>query len=195
MSSAVSCCVCIASTVTTTSCRSNSPRRSRAAGISLLLAAVATWPSTVPAVWSNAATRCGAAVVGVRAPRTVLPSRAMTRRPPTTWVRVQQNAPMTVSRMSASTRVNTRRIADSLGRVAPSSASSSAGVSPTHSPIAANERAPASTAANPTASSPGNACRTPRGSRGSGTRPNRAIRPEPRCRGAWGETGRDGARR
>jgi hypothetical protein len=169
------CWVCIASTVTTTWSRSKRPRRSRAARISLLLAAVATWPRTIPVVRSKAATRCGAGVLGVRAPQTVLPSKVMTRRPLTTWVRVQQNAATTVSETSAPTRVKARRIADSLGRVdraAPSSMSSSMLVSLTHSPITANDQAPPSTTATPTASKPGNACRTPRGCRGSGTRPN-----------------------
>jgi hypothetical protein len=169
------CWVCIASTVTTTWSRSKRPRRSRAARISLLLAAVATWPRTIPVVRSKAATRCGAGVLGVRAPQTVLPSKVMTRRPLTTWVRVQQNAATTVSKTSAPTRVKARRIADSLGRVdraAPSSMSSSMLVSLTHSPITANDQAPPSTTATPTASKPGNACRTPRGCRGSGTRPN-----------------------
>jgi hypothetical protein len=126
-------------------------------------------------VRSKAATRCGAGVLGVRAPQTVLPSKVMTRRPLTTWVRVQQNAATTVSETSAPTRVKARRIADSLGRVdraAPSSMSSSMLVSLTHSPITANDQAPPSTTATPTASKPGNACRTPRGCRGSGTRPN-----------------------
>ncbi len=41
--------------------------------------------------------------------------------------------------------------------------------SPAHSPIAVNERAPATTAASATATIPGRACRTPRRARGSGT--------------------------
>ncbi len=65
-----------ASTVTTAPVRSKHASRVRTAGIWLLLAATATCPRTVPEVWSNAATRCGAvvppapAVVRVRAPRT-----------------------------------------------------------------------------------------------------------------------------
>jgi len=66
---------------------SRSPCR---AGISLLFAVTATCPRTAPAVWSNAATRCGAALVLVRAPRTVFPSMVMIRRPPATDVLVHR---------------------------------------------------------------------------------------------------------
>jgi len=113
---AVSVWVCIASMVTTTSLRSKHASRSLAQGISLLLDATANCPKTAPARWSRAATRCGASRSRDRAPRTVLPSIAITRRWSTKWVRVHRNAPITRSRTSASTRANARRIADSLGR-------------------------------------------------------------------------------
>lgn len=120
-------------------------------------------------VWSNAATRRRAALLGVRAPRTVLPSKAINRGPPTTWMRLQQNAPGTYSAARP-----------------PISMSSSVLVSLTHSPIAANDRASASTAATPTTSRPGSAYRTPRGSRGSGTCPNRTTMAGTEVQGCMG---------
>jgi len=59
--------------------------------------------------WSNAATRCGvarAAPLRPRAPRTVLSSTAMTRRPSITLVRVHRKDPTSRSRTSASRRAN-----------------------------------------------------------------------------------------
>src|SRR5215207_1465295 len=64
---------------TPSAARSNAASSVRTAGISLLFAAVANCPRMVPVAWSKAATRCGAAVVALRAPRTVLPSMARTR--------------------------------------------------------------------------------------------------------------------
>lgn len=51
------------------------------AGISLDLSATLRWVRTVPVAWSRAASRCGAAWSPLRAPRTVLPSTAMSLRP------------------------------------------------------------------------------------------------------------------
>jgi hypothetical protein len=155
---AVSVWVCIASTVTTAAVRSKHASRSRAAGISLLFAAMATCPSTVPVAWSRAASKCGASCpVCLRflAPRTVLPSRAITRRPCTTSLRVHSHAPSTWSSRSASSRANSLRRVDSSGAAAsPIRTRSSPGRSAAHSPIAANERAPATTAVTATASTP-----------------------------------------
>ena len=130
MSVAVSVWVCIASIVTVTPVSSSPANSVRAAGISLLFASTATCPSTAPAAWSNAAIRCGAFPSGrVRAPRTVLPSRAITRRPPAMRVRVHIHRPTAPSKASASIRANSLRNVDSSGalvRVHPNSASCSA---------------------------------------------------------------------
>ena len=198
MARAVSCWVCIASTVTTTPARSKPARRVRTAGISLLLAATASCPSTVPLVWSNAATRCGAPRSRRRAPRMVLPSIAITRCSPRTVVRVHSQAPITAARASASRPANTRRNVDSSGARPGSSPVVAAGVcAAAHSPIAANERAPAMTALNPTARSCDSGYRTPRRARGSGTAPNNvssavssATRSDPAA--AVGEDGMSG---
>ncbi len=198
MARAVSCWVCIASTVTTTPASSKPARRVRTAGISLLLAATASCPSTVPLAWSNAATRCGAPGSRRRAPRMVLPSIAITRRPPCTVVRVHSQAPITAARASASRRPNTRRNVDSSGaRPGPSPVVPAGVCAAAHSPIAANERAPVMTALNPTASSCDSGCRTPRRARGSGTAANNvssavssATRSDPAA--AVGEDGMSG---
>ena len=124
--------------------------------------------------------RCGATSPAAFAPRTVLPSTAITRRPPSRTTRVRICAPTTASSSSPSVRVNTRRIVASHGRRAPlipSRASTPDSASATHSPIAVNERAPARTAANATASNGANRCRTPRRARGSVTCSNSSSRP------------------
>jgi hypothetical protein len=167
--------VCMASTVTTAPARSKLASRVRTAGISLDFAATASCPRTVPVWWSKAATRCGATVLRVRAPRMLLPSRAITLRWPTTPVRVHSQAPRTESNTVASRRLKVRRIADSDGThgpVDPNAARRSSSASATHCPIAANDRAPAATAAIPTAKIPGSWCRIPRARRGSGTDAN-----------------------
>jgi len=180
---AVSVWVCIASTVTTAPVRSKEAKSVRTAGISLDLALTATCPRTAPAWWSSAATKCGVPWSGsclLRAPRIVLPSIAMTRRWSITALRVHTNAPISWSRTWPSTLVSTRLIVDSLGRsepAAPSCFMTSWPWSATHSPIVVNERAPASTAAAVMAKTTGSACRTPRGSRGSGTAPSVASSP------------------
>ena len=90
--------------VTTVSSRSKHASSVRTQGISLLFWVTASCPRTAPAAWSRAATRCGAARSASvpprrrwrprgRAPRTVLPSIAITLRPPTSRVRVHRNAP------------------------------------------------------------------------------------------------------
>jgi len=173
MYDAVVVCVCIASAVITLLTRSNASSRVRRAGISLLLRATCTWPRTTPAVWSRAATRCGAVAPAAFAPRTVLPSIAMTCRPASFPTRVRIHAPISLSRRSPSRAVNARRIVASEGPRqrphAPSSPSTSGSTSSAHSPIAANDRAPAITAAKPTARITANRWRTPRRWRGSGT--------------------------
>jgi predicted small secreted protein len=68
-----------ASIVRTTPARSeNALSSSRTAGISLLFASTATWPRTAPMPCARAATRCGAFPSLPFAPRTVLPSTAIT---------------------------------------------------------------------------------------------------------------------
>src|SRR5450759_5319012 len=170
----------VASAVTTAPTRSNASSRVRRAGISLLLTATCTCPRTTPSVWSRAATRCGATWAVAFAPRTVLPSIAMTRCAPSRPTRVRIHAPTTASSSSPSTRVSTRRVVASHGRrepATPSRAGTPASASATHSPIAVNERAPPRTAANTTASNDANRCRTPRRARGSVTCSNSSSRP------------------
>ena len=144
--------------------------RTRAAGISLLFSPTATWPSTAPEPWARAATRCGAEVPPPRAPRSVLPSIAITLRPATSAVLVSAQAPSAASRRSASRRANRRRSVDSSTppRSRPSRCSAALPASRAHSPIAVNPRAPASTAHTATAIRAPTGCRTPRRRRGSG---------------------------
>ena len=79
MTCAVSLCVCIASIVMTAPARPvNALSSSRTAGISFDRASAATWPRTAPMPCASAATRCGAFPSLSFAPRTVLPSTAMT---------------------------------------------------------------------------------------------------------------------
>ena len=105
---------------------------------------------------ARAATRCGALPSLPFAPRTVLPSTAITSRPPACTARVHSQAPRTRSSTSALTRANARRNVDSSAapRAAPSTARTSGPASAAHCPIAANDLDPAITAAIPTASSP-----------------------------------------
>ena len=79
-----------ASIVITAPARSaNAFSRSRTAGISFDLTSTATWPRTAPMPCASAATRCGAFPVSSFAPRTVLPSMAITSRPLTRGPGVQ----------------------------------------------------------------------------------------------------------
>jgi len=90
---------------------------------------------------------------------------------------VHTHAPMTRARASASTRANTRRNVDSSGaRTVPPPAAIVSACPAAHSPIAANEREPATTALNPIASSCAIGYRTPRRARGAGTAPNSVTR-------------------
>ena len=127
---------------------------------------------------ARAATRCGAFPSLFFAPRTVLPSIAITRRPPARTALVHSQAPRTRSSTSALTKANARRNVDSSAgpRTAPSTARTSGPASAAHCPIAANDRDPAITAAIPMASSPASACRRPRLFRGSGTWARRSSR-------------------
>lgn len=110
---------CIASTVTTVPARSTTPARwvnsVRTVGISLVFSSTAACPITTPRRWSNAATRCGVTAPARRAPRTVLPSRAITRRPATTVVVVHIQTPITASNADGSNRANTRRNTEASG--------------------------------------------------------------------------------
>ena len=99
--------------------------------------------------------------------------------------------PRRLSRASASTASRTRRIVASSGglnrrvsgsRRIPSVARTDGGASATHSPIAVNDRDPASTAAIAAASSEHSEWRTPRGSRGSGTHARYSSRLGPGAR-------------
>jgi hypothetical protein len=96
---------------------------------------------------------------------------AITSRPAASEALVCIQAPRTRSSTSGLTRPNARRKVDSSAgpRAAPSPASTSGPASAAHWPIAANDRAPAATAAIPTASSPASGCRRPRHLRGFGT--------------------------
>src|SRR5947209_6185518 len=98
---------------------------SRTAGISLDFSGTATWPGTVPMPRARAATRCGAFPSLFLAPRTVVPSMAVTSRPPARTALVCSQAPRTRSGTPALTRAKARRKADSPAgpRAAPSTAS------------------------------------------------------------------------
>ena len=69
--------------------------RSRTAGISFDFASTAACPRTAPMPCARAATRCGTFPSLFFAPRTALPSTAITRRPPTCTALVQSQAPRT----------------------------------------------------------------------------------------------------
>ena len=157
MTCAVSLCVYMASIVMTAEARvANAFSSSRTAGISFDFSSTATCPRTAPMPCASAATRCGAFPSLFFAPRTVLPSMAITSRPLACTVLVCSQAPRTRSSASGLTRANPRRNVDSSAgpRTAPSPASTSGPASAAHCPIAANDRDPAMTAAIPTASSP-----------------------------------------
>jgi hypothetical protein len=184
MTCAVSLWVCSASIVMTAPARlANVFSRSRTAGISFDFASTATWPRTAPMPCASAATRCGAFPSLPFAPRTALPSTAMTSLPPACTALVCSQVPRTRSSTSGLTRANARRNVDSSAgpRAAPSTARTSGPASAAHCPIAANDLAPAVTAAMPTASSPASECRRPRFFRGSGTWASSSRRYWPRA--------------
>jgi hypothetical protein len=162
---------CSASAVMTASVMSIVSRSVRSMGISLVLAPMASWASTVPVAWHNPLSRCTRFPAASRAPRSVLPSKAITRRPAIMVVRSHIHAPISWSNSFGASRCRQRRMVDSdgIGPVTPSRASTPGAASAAHSAIATNERAPASVAASATASTPGSAWRFPRGLRGSGT--------------------------
>jgi hypothetical protein len=120
---------------------------------------------------ARAATRCGAFPALFFAPRTVLPSMAITSRPSACTALVCSHAPRTQSSTSALTGANARRNVDysAAPRTAPSAVSTSGPASVAHWPIAVNDLDPAITAAIPAASSPASGCRRPRLFCGSGT--------------------------
>jgi hypothetical protein len=81
MACAVSCWVCIASIVKTAPARSaNAVSSSRTAGISFDFSSTATWPRTAPIPCARAATRCGAFLFLLLAPRTVNPGHVVPER-------------------------------------------------------------------------------------------------------------------
>ena len=179
MAFAVSCWVWSASIVMTAPARSvNAFSRSRTAGISFDFAVTATWPRTVPMPWASAATRCGALPSLSLAPRTALPSMAITSRLPACTALVHSQAPRIWSSTSGLIMANARRKVDSSAgpRAAPRPASTPAPASAAHCPIAAKDLDPATTAAIPTASSPASGWRRPRILRGSGIWARRSSR-------------------
>ena len=97
------------------------------AGISLDLSTTLRWVRTVPVAWSRAASRCGAAWSPLRAPRTVLPSTAMSLRPWTVPVRMAGHEQIRASRPAASRPARTRPMVDSLGGTAPGARPGAAG--------------------------------------------------------------------
>lgn len=106
---------------------------------------------TTPRGWSNAATRWGVTTPARRAPRMVLPSTAITRRPLTTVVVVHIHAPITASSTSGSSLVNSRRNTDASGLRGlegnPNAAAVDASWSASQDATATEELAPASVAA------------------------------------------------
>ena len=97
------------------------------AGISLDLSDTPRCPTTTPLARPGAARRWGAGLSPVRAPRMVLPSTAITLRPPMAPTRVRSQDATLASRSSAFTRSSTLRMVDSLGRARPSSRSRAPG--------------------------------------------------------------------
>jgi hypothetical protein len=181
------------------------PARSRPASsgsnrvISLVLPSTSRWDSTAPARWPATASRCTAcpSAAQCRVPRSDFPSTATARRlpGPATWLAVLavSHEPTAASSASASTASSTRRMAASPGgsnrpvsgsRRIPSTAITCGGASAAHSLIAANDRAPATTAATDVRKRDASECRTPRGRRGSGTAARQRARP-----GSGRETG------
>jgi hypothetical protein len=142
------------------------------------------WARTAPLAWAIAASRWTGGREWAPLPRRVLPSTVPAcRQGPAAagglaaggcWLANQ--APTAWSSASGSMRASTRRTVASPGglrvrvrgwRQTPSAASTPAGASAAHSPIAASDLAPASTAATATASTVTNASRRPRRQRGS----------------------------
>ena len=151
------------------------------------LGSTSVWARTARLVWSMTASRCTCGPPWWPLPRRVLPSTATARRGERAagggfagggGGRAASQAPMARSRASASMRASTRRTVASPGgrqapvrgsRRTPSAASTWQGASLAHSPIAARELAPATTAATATASTAPSVCRRPRRCRGSGS--------------------------
>ena len=105
---------------------------------------------------------------------------------PAACSRASSQDPTAASSASASAASSTRRMVASSGgtnrRVSgsqrtPRAARTCGGASATHSPTAVNDVAPASTAATAAINNEVRLCRTPRGSRGSGTRARYSARP------------------
>ena len=113
-------------------------------GISLVFAPTASCASTAPVCWHSPASRCIRFPAASRAPRNVLPSKAITRRPPIVLVRNHIHAPIKWSSWSGASRCRQRRMVDSDGAVpvTPSRASASGEASAPHSAIATNDCAP-----------------------------------------------------
>ena len=179
MTCAVSLCVCIASIVMTAAARlANAFSRSRTAGISLDFASTATWPRTAPMPCASAATRCGAFPSLFFAPRTVLPSMAITSRPPACTALVCSQAPRTRSSTSALTRAKARRNVDSSAgpRAAPSTASTSGPGVGGPLPDRGERPRPRDHRRDPGGEQPASGCRRPRLFRGSGTWARRSSR-------------------
>ena len=134
------------------------------------LSATRAWVSTAPVAWSRADRRCGAEACPRRAPRTVLPSIAMTVLPSTVPVRVQNHDLRRVLRSVGSRSCSTRRMVDSDGRACPASKPRdrrSDGVrSVVCSQMAVRLRQPASTPVTARDRTVNRLWRTPRRSRG-----------------------------
>ena len=165
--------VCMASAVIRAPSRSRGASSSGRAGISLDLSDTLRCPTTTPLARPGAARRWGAGLSPVRAPRMVLPSTAITLRPPMAPTRVRSQDDTLASRSSAFTRSSTLRMVDSLGRARPSSRSrsprSSGPRSATCSRIASSVRHPARTPTTDRHRIAVRQWRTPRLSRGSVT--------------------------
>ena len=164
--------MCNASAVTTILLLGRDSSRTGRAAISPVFAGSWCCAATIPPR-VTAASRCGAAMSRVFAPRKVLPSTATTMRPfHRVASRASSHAPTIADSSSASRAWRIRRIVDSdgtrrPGRSSPDVARRSRPTSAAHSAIATRLLAPAHTAAVAMARTPARSWRRPRRPRGS----------------------------
>jgi hypothetical protein len=151
-------------------------------GISLLFSPISTWPNTSPLSWSKHAITIRARCSPSREPRSAFPSTAIAQRRrlpdvPAALTRPDSQAPIAVSNASPVNAESARRTVDAFGAPIPIPRKVPSTASAAHSAIAANDRAPETTAHTDTNRIAENRCRTPRFLRGSGTDSNTSSNP------------------